>query len=164
MRRLRRPATVVALASVLVLAGCSASNQDAVEAAGITESRAEDPVIPVGPGGEVTLTAGDLFFRDLEGIALDGEVVFNVDNIGGEHNVHIDQAAGDQQQIDLPPGQLTTGSLLLYGAAAGQQYIYYCTIPGHREAGMEGIITVFLDEETARENGGAAANEYEQNM
>lgn len=157
MRRLRSVTTAAACAA-LVLTGCAASSPEANEAAGITAARASDPVIPVGPGGEVSLEAGDLYFADLEGIALDGEVVFTVDNVGGIHNLVIDQAAGDQQEIDLPPQEVTTGSLLLYGAAGGQQYVYYCDIPGHRAAGMEGVITVFLDEETAREQGGADAN------
>ena len=62
--------------------------------------------------------------------------------------------------IDLPPGQLTVGELLLYGAPGeGAQYEYYCSIPGHRAAGMEGIITVVLDLETSQANGGAAAND-----
>ena len=163
MRPLRLPATALATASVsLVLAACAPSSPEAIDAAGITEERAEDPVEPIGPGGEVSMEAGDLYFDDLEGIALDGEVVFTIDNVGGVHNLVIDQAAGDKQKIDLPPEQVTTDSLLLYGAAAGAQYVFYCDIPGHRAAGMEGVLTVFLDEETAIAEGGAAANADEE--
>lgn len=158
MRRLRS-VTMTAVCAAVVLSGCAASAPEANEADGITAERASDPVRPVGPGGEVSLESGDLYFADLEGIALDGEVVFVIDNVGGLHNLVIDQAAGDVQKIDLPAQQETTGSLLLYGAADGAQYVYYCDIPGHREAGMEGIITVFLDEETAQEMGGADAAE-----
>ena len=149
---------IVALALAVVATACAASNQDAIEASGITEERANDPVVPVGPGGEASVVAGDLFFEDLEGVAVDGEVTFTIDNVGGYHTFVIDQAAGGETTIELPAGETTTGSLLLYGAAAGQVYTYYCDVPGHQAAGMEGRITVYLDEETAREAGGADAS------
>lgn len=145
---MRRRAAIVAASSLSVLlVGCAPSNQAAIEAQGITQARAEDPVEPTGPGGAVSMEAGDLYFEDQEGTAVDGEVTFTIDNVGGLHNIVIDQAAGDQQKIDLPAGEETTGSLLLYGAPGdGAEYTYYCDIPGHRTAGMEGTITVFLEE------------------
>lgn len=145
---MRRPVSAAAAAVLAAaLAGCAANQPEAIEAQGITQARAEDPVVPTGPGGEVSMEAGDLYFADQEGTAVDGEVTFVIDNVGGPHNIVIDQAAGDQQKIDLPPGQETTGTLLLYGAPGdGVEYRYYCDIPGHRSAGMEGTITVYLEE------------------
>ena len=156
--RFLRPVTVAAVAA-LALAGCADSNPEAIDLSGITEERAEDPVIPTGPGGMVSLTAGDLYFEDLDGVAVDGEVVFTVENVGGFHNLVIDQAAGGKSKIEFPAGETTTDSLLLYGAPGGTTYTYYCDIPGHRAAGMEGQLSVFLTEEEALEEGGADAEQ-----
>ena len=68
----RATALLTAAAAAAVLTGCAPSSPDAIEAAGLTEETANDPVVPTGPGGEVSSTAGDIIFRVMEGVALDG--------------------------------------------------------------------------------------------
>ncbi len=157
MRRIRPAFTASMVLTALALTGCSPANKPAIELSGITDDRANDPVKPIGPGGQITLTAFDLGFRDQAGTAIDGPNTFVVDNVGGGHNIVIDQAAG-ASLIDLPAGQTTEGVLELYGAPGdGAEYIYYCSIPGHRAAGMEGLLRVFLTSEDAEAAGAGVA-------
>lgn len=148
----RATALLTAATAAAVLAGCAPSSPEAIEAQGITEERAEDPVIPTGPGGEFSVEAGDLFFENLEGYAVDGPNEVTIENIGdAEHNIRIDSAAGDNVKVSALGGETNTGELLLFGRPGGQEYVYYCDIPGHRAAGMEGTLIVYADEEEARE-------------
>ncbi len=151
---MRRPSAVMtAVAAAALLAGCSPSSPEAIEALGITEERASDPVIPTGPGGEISIEAGDLFFQNLQGTPVDGPVAVTLDNLGNsEHNFRIDDAAGDDVKVAAPGGETNTGELLLFGRPGnGQEYVYYCDIPGHREAGMEGTLIVYSTPEEAAE-------------
>lgn len=151
MRRVT--AVLTAATAAALLAGCAPSSPGAIEAQGITQERAEDPVIPTGPGGEFSVDAGDLFFDNLEGFAVDGPNVVTINNIGdAEHNIRIDNAAGDNVKVTALGGETQTGELLLFGQPGGLEYIYYCDIPGHRSAGMEGTLIVYGSEEEAREN------------
>ncbi len=149
----RRSAVITAVAAAVVLAGCSPSSEEAIEAKGITEERASDPVIPTGPGGEFSVVAFDLGFRDLEGVAVDGPNTVTIENVGdAEHNIRIDNAAGDDVKVSALGGETNTGELLLFGLPGdGAEYTYYCDIPGHRAAGMEGTLFVYSTPEEAEE-------------
>lgn len=149
----RCTAIVTAIAAAAVVAGCAPNKPDAIEAAAITEERAEDPVVPTGPGGEISIVSFDLGFRDLTGEAVDGPVEVTLENVGDAlHNFRIDSAAGDNVLVEAAGGETVTGELLLFGAPGGQEYVYYCDIPGHRSAGMEGTIFVYSTPEEAAEN------------
>lgn len=148
----RRTAVTAAAAIAAVLAGCSPSSPEAIEAQGITEERAEDPVIPTGPGGAISVVAFDLGFRDLEGEAVDGPVEVTLDNVGDAfHNFRIDNAAGENVVVDANAGETGVGELQLFGRPGGQEYVYYCDVPGHRAAGMEGTLLVYATAEEAAE-------------
>jgi plastocyanin len=54
-----------------------------------------------------------------------------------EHNVVI-EGAGDDPVVEAAAGQTAVGTVDL---EAGD-YTFYCSIPGHRTAGMEGTLTV----------------------
>lgn len=89
-------------------------------------------------GGEsVTVTSHDIFFDPTEvTIAANTDVTIVLPNEGAaphnftidELDVSIDQASGETHEITVnaPPGT----------------YEYYCNVPGHREAGMYGVLTV----------------------
>lgn len=150
---MRRATALLTAASVAaVLAGCAPSSPEAIEAAGISEERAQDPVVPTGPGGAISIDAGDLFFENLQGEPVDGAVEVTLDNIGdAEHNFRIDNAAGDNVKVSALGGETNTGDLLLFGQPGGFEYVYYCDIPGHREAGMEGTLIVYATQAEAEE-------------
>lgn len=83
----------------------------------------------------VTIEAGDLFFTpETVDVSAEG-VAITVENVGlVEHNLVIDEI-GLEIYVDV--NETATETVVL---SAGS-YDYYCSIPGHREAGMEGIIT-----------------------
>lgn len=83
----------------------------------------------------VTIEAGDLFFSP-ETLAVSAEGVdVTLENIGlVEHNLVIDEI-GLEIYVDVD--ETATETVVL---SAGT-YDFYCSIPGHREAGMEGVIT-----------------------
>ncbi len=54
-----------------------------------------------------------------------------------EHDVVIEEA-GDTRVVEANRGQTNVGTIEL---EAGE-YTFYCSVPGHRTAGMEGTLTV----------------------
>jgi plastocyanin len=61
----------------------------------------------------------------------------NVSPVG--HNVAIED---DQQQTLAESDTVTNDDTEVSAELVPGEYIYYCTIPGHREGGMEGVLTV----------------------
>ena len=148
----RRHTVTIAIALAAILAGCAPSKPEAIDAQAISDERASDPVVPTGPGGEISIVSFDLGFRDLEGVPVDGSLAVTLQNVGeAEHNFRIDNAAGDNVKVSAAPGETNTGELLLFGQPDGIEYVYYCDIPGHRSAGMEGKLIVYGTPEEAKE-------------
>ena len=142
------------LGAALTLSACQSVDQDAIEAEAVAcpeGSDCFDKVEPVGPGGAITVEAGEFYFELQDGVAIDGPVEVTLDNVGGAlHNFRIDQAAGETKKVEADAGATETGTLLLFG---GTTYTYYCDIPGHRAQGMEGELTVYVDEQSAQAEG-----------
>lgn len=66
-----------------------------------------------------------------------GEVTIAIDNVGGiPHNVTFEGVNGDQPIVEATNG-IDVATIEIEPGT----YTYYCSIPGHREAGMEGEIT-----------------------
>ena len=118
MRMIR---TVGLLAAALVVLGCGGD--------GATAERSND----------LTIEAGDLYYEPEELAASPGEVTFTMDNVGSaEHDLVIEEL-GDEVVIDLiAGGESATGSISLEEGT----YTLYCTVVGHREAGMEATLDV----------------------
>jgi len=99
----------------------------------------EEPV----QGGDLALTspeAGDLLFEPDTLEAEAGEVVVTYTNPSEvPHNVAIE---GDGE--DLAQSETVTGGDSADATAELEpgEYVFYCSVPGHREAGMEGDLTV----------------------
>jgi choline dehydrogenase-like flavoprotein len=87
---------------------------------------------------EVTVEMVDIDFNPNEfSIPANTEVTVRLPNLGQIiHNFNVDPL--DIQSGDVPPGGETTVTI---NAAVGD-YEYYCSIPGHREAGMAGTVQV----------------------
>lgn len=120
-----KPRIVLALpfaVLALVLAACGGSDGDGGSNGG---------------GGDVTVVATEFEF-DPSGLTIsaDTPTEITVDNQGVvEHDLTIDELG---VHIHADAGESTTGTVT---AAAGT-YEFYCSVPGHRDSGMEGTLTV----------------------
>jgi plastocyanin len=92
---------------------------------------------PSAGGGEQTITMVDIAFQPTElTIPANTDVTITLNNTGATaHNFSIDELG---ISVDVDPGQTGTTTI---NADAGT-YTFYCNVPGHREAGMEGTLTV----------------------
>jgi uncharacterized cupredoxin-like copper-binding protein len=133
--------TSVAALSVLALAGCGASGSKTGE-----------------PPREVKVVNANMAFDTKEILLTKGQTVKLVleNKDGMLHDFSIEQMPVDEKKEKSTgdhshgQGQLTvhvsadaglTGSVEFIPTKAGT-YAYYCTVPGHRDAGMEGKIIV----------------------
>jgi plastocyanin len=103
----------------------------AVKAAGGGTATEKDGVIsiPADPSGQ-------LAFEDSKATGSAGAVTIQMPNKSGvQHDIVID---------GLGKGPVTAKGVSSFKATldAGKTYTYYCSVPGHRQAGMEGKLTV----------------------
>lgn len=118
--------TVVA-AMALLVAGCA--SQETPETAGDADT----------PGdAEATFVAADSVFSEAPEQLSSGELAVELVNDGALlHNVTIEEL-DDLLVVQAGGGESATGTVTLEPGS----YTYYCSVPGHREAGMEGTLTV----------------------
>jgi plastocyanin len=93
-------------------------------------------------GEEIALSAeptGDLAFDVTELQAETGTVTLAMENPSPiEHNVSIDGGGVDEEGETVGEGETSTVTAELDRG----EYAFYCSVPGHREGGMEGTLTV----------------------
>jgi plastocyanin len=150
MKKLATLLAVLAVATALAACGSSSSSSSSSEgetsggAAESGEKPGNESSSSGGSGGStVSFEAdpgGELAYTATEATAKAGKVTVDFNNPQGlTHDVAIENEKGetvgkteliadgeDSTTVDLKPGT----------------YHYYCTVPGHREAGMEGTLTV----------------------
>jgi plastocyanin len=142
---------VLALASVaLVACGGSSDSNSSTESGGeasgggaATESTEKTGGGESGGGSTVDFEAdpgGELAYTTTEASAKAGKVTIDFNNPQGlTHDVAIEDEKGETVgQTDLIASEETSTTVNLKPGT----YTYYCTVPGHREAGMEGTLTV----------------------
>lgn len=113
------------------------------------EAAAEGGEAASGEGGgegvanEPIFVAVDIAYESAPEALPTGDVAVRLENDGViEHNVTIEELS-DETILDAAGGETDDATVTL---EAGE-YTYYCSIPGHREAGMEGTLTVSDDVE-----------------
>ena len=123
----------------LALGGAACGGDDDDEAA--DEPAAEETTThdeTTEEGEHLTLTAdpdGAFSFDQTELTAAAGEVTIELVNESGiPHNVEIEG--------DGVSDTITEGSTELMASLEAGEYVFFCNIPGHREGGMEGTLTV----------------------
>lgn len=134
----------VAAISVILVAGAigsaivSAANEEeepegeaAAQEAG-QEAPARNPLqLTADPGG-------GLRFDETELSARAGEVTIDMENPSSvPHNIAIEGRGVDEQGQTVAQGTSTVSAELPPG-----EYTFYCSVPGHRQGGMEGTLTV----------------------
>jgi plastocyanin len=131
---------LTALALVVAVAACGGDDDDD-EAS--QEPAAEETTTEGGGGGEHMLAlvadpGGALAFDQTELHAAAGEVTIELTNDSGiPHNVEV-EGNGVEEVSDT----ITEGSTSLTLTLEPGEYEFYCAVPGHREGGMEGTLTV----------------------
>jgi uncharacterized cupredoxin-like copper-binding protein len=59
----------------------------------------------------------------------------------GEMEAHDAEHAAEENDVHIAAPTADQGTIAFTPAAPGE-YVYYCTVSGHREAGMEGVLIV----------------------
>ncbi len=130
------------LALVVAVAACGGDDDDeGSEEPAAEETTTED----TGGGGGDTATImlvadpnGDLSFDQTELTAAAGEVTVELMNDSGiPHNVEIEGNGVEEVSETISEGSTSMTLTLEPG-----EYEFYCAVPGHREGGMEGTLTV----------------------
>ncbi len=156
--------SIVSLFAVLALVACGspseeieptvtripdAANAPVLTPTGEAADEAASPVVAAGDAtaadaagedavaADVTVVSYDIYFEPTEFTIASGETVtVSLPNEGAApHNFAIDEL---DISVDLAPGETKSVDI---NAEPGV-YEYYCNVPGHREAGMVGTLTV----------------------
>ncbi len=126
-------ALTVGLAFVVLIAMTSETERTNAMPEGGGEAGIEGAAVT-----EITLVATEFAFDPDQFVAAP-EVQVTLDNQGAViHNFVVDGVPEAEFAVVAEAGQTGSGTLAL---AAGD-YVFFCSIPGHREAGMEGRLTV----------------------
>jgi plastocyanin len=148
-RRAKRTATALLLAAsaLIALAGCGSSSKSST-----TESTSSTPqaattstaAAPPASGGQtVSLEAnkeGQLEYNTKTLSAKAGRVTIAFTNMSAiAHDVNVETASGEHVGgVEPFTGATKDVSVTLKPGT----YKFYCSVPGHRQAGMEGTLTV----------------------
>ncbi len=135
----------LALASVALVACGGDGDGDDTVTAGVLE---EEPADYPGDIGQWVLEFepdpdGDLTYTFDEAVSPPGNTNFVFENPQAvAHDVAIETAGG--RQLGKTEVVKEGSGWVRLSMKAGK-YVFYCTVPGHREAGMEGTLTVDYD-------------------
>jgi plastocyanin len=141
-----RKASVLIVATGLAmfgLAACGGGDDNGDETSAAQTTTTQPAAGGGGAGGTVAISApadGSLSFDQSSVSTKAGSVTINFDNPASlSHDVKVEDSSGNQlggtdlvsqgtasATVDLQPGT----------------YTFYCDVPGHREGGMEGTLTV----------------------
>ena len=144
MKKLALILSLLALA-VVGLVACGDDDDDDTAAPQTTaeETTTEEAATGGGGGGgtiEISAAAdGSLAFEQSEVSTPAGEVTVEFDNPAPiEHDVVVESSDGEELiRTDVISGDQTSAS----GELEAGDYTFYCSVAGHREAGMEGTLT-----------------------
>ena len=141
---MRRYLTFPALAAavVLVLAACTEQDPLVSEEDQVPEDVAQqaegpdedDNDEPADADQTVEFVAGDMYYDDLPDSVSAGVVEFVMENEGASEHDMVIEELGDEQIVPMTAGGDTGSGTAELDAGT---YTLYCSVPGHREAGME---------------------------
>jgi plastocyanin len=144
MRRASAVLVVAALA-VVGLAACGSSSNDNSTTAASTPATTTPAAGGGGAGGastvDISTPGGSTLAFDQKSVsAKAGNVTVNFDNKEAlQHDVAIADSSGKVLgQTDLVSSGTANATVDLQPGT----YTFYCTVPGHKDAGMEGTLTV----------------------
>ncbi len=135
-------------AALLALAGCGSSSSSSSSAstaaqAPTTSSATSATPAPAGGSEKLSLEAnpeGQLAYSTKSLSAKSGTISIDFTNKAPlAHNVTIESASGEK--VGATP-TFANGSKTLSVSLKPGTYKFFCSVPGHRQAGMEGTLTV----------------------
>lgn len=134
---------IAPVAVALVIAGCGgSSNSGSTTATTTTKSSSSASTTPSGQ--VIKLSAdpnGQLRFTKSKLTAKPGKVTLVMDNpasAGMDHGISIEGNGVDQDGPTVAAGKTSMVTATLKKGT----YTYYCPVPGHKQAGMVGTLTV----------------------
>ncbi len=141
---MKKATAVIALAAAsIALVACGSSDSGSTDTSASGGSGA-GTTVTTSKGSVVKLTANadnQLSFDQKTLTAKAGTVSIDFDNPASiQHDVAVEDSAGkvlgtsdlvSQGKVDLTIADMKAG-----------EYTFFCTVPGHRDAGMEGTLTV----------------------
>lgn len=133
----------VAALAVLGLAACGGGDDDNETTAAAQPTTTAAAGGGGGGGSTVdisTPSGGDLAFNQKDVSAKAGSVTIDFDNMQSlQHDVKVEDSSGQELGgTDLVSSATATATVDLQPGS----YTFFCSVPGHREAGMEGTLTV----------------------
>jgi uncharacterized cupredoxin-like copper-binding protein len=142
---MRRASAVLAIAALaaLGLAACGGGGDNNETTAASTPAS----TAPAGGGGgggstvNISTPSGSTLAFDQKDVsAKAGSVTINFDNKQPlQHDVKVEDSSGQEVGgTDLVSSGTATATVNLQAGT----YTFFCSVPGHREAGMEGTLTV----------------------
>jgi plastocyanin len=144
---MRRTFALLAVAALAVvgLAACGSSSNDNSTTAASTPASTTPAAGGGGAGGastvDISTPGGSTLAYDQKDVsAKAGSVTINFDNKEAlQHDVAVADSSGKiLGQTDLVSSGTANATVDLQPGT----YTFYCTVPGHREAGMQGTLTV----------------------
>jgi len=151
-----RRTTSMMIAAGVLLAGCATVPDGAIDAQALEcppGTEGCDDIRPVGEGGEFEIEMGNFFFDNVDGTAVTGEIQVTAINVqDGYHNIEFLGAADGSSFMGGSDGDAVVGA---DGNETGEgtvalfpgEWTIICNVPGHRAAGMEGVVTVYATPE-----------------
>jgi uncharacterized cupredoxin-like copper-binding protein len=134
--------TVLCAVAVLAVAGCGGSSQKSSSGGSSSGSSSSSSSSSSGGGGETLKLAADpsqLKFDKSTLSAKAGKVEIDMDNPSGlPHAVSIEGNGVDAAGNTVNKGGVSKVSADLKPG----KYTFYCPVDGHRQAGMQGTLTV----------------------
>lgn len=131
------------LALVVAVTACGGDDDDEGSEEPAAEETTTEDTGGGGGGDAVTIMlaadpGGDLAFDQTELTAAAGEVTIELMNESGlPHNVEVEGNGVEEVSETISEGSTSLTLTLEPG-----EYEFYCAVPGHREGGMEGTLTV----------------------
>lgn len=133
----------VTAAGLLVLGACGSGDDDSASTTtagehGEEEGEGHTENSPVAPGARTIEVSGTSFEYDMPTIEAtvgeDIEISLTADDV--EHDFIIDEF---EAHVSAEPGEAASGG---FTASEAGEYTFYCSVPGHRDEGMEGTLVV----------------------
>ncbi len=138
---------VLGILAVLALSGCTKEEPQFTANDQVPAEQRTTAEPAEGGGAEVAAEADGVWVVEGSDLAYDqapstlpsGEVSITLQNMSGlPHDVVFEGVEGGQPIVDAAANDSDTATVTL---AAGT-YTFFCDVPGHRAAGMEGTVTV----------------------